>query len=216
VAESFQEVEFFFDTGGEIADKLFPRVGWDQFRSPCVRKTPVEYLHDMGFMRCAPSMVHCVQVSDADIDRIVASQAQVVLCPRSNFYLGVGSAPWERFLEKNVILALGTDSLASNQSLSMWDEMRFLMEAAGDTLNPLQVLYMATMGSAKALGMEKEIGSLEEGKMADLVAIRLKENDLTQNSIFGHLVEHTFDPDIEMVMVGGNVCSGKKPAEISS
>lgn len=213
-AESFQEMEFFFDAGGEMAEKLFPFVGWNQIKPPCVRKTPVTYLHSIDFLKCQPTLIHCVQVSDADIDAIAASHSKIVLCPRSNEFLNVGTAPIGRLKNKGITLALGTDSLASNSSLSMWDEMRFLRQKpmkSDDRLAAKDLLRLSTLGGAQVLGLDDRIGSLEAGKLADVLAVRLKDEDVTASRLYDYLIDHTYDADIQMVMVGGQVRSGALP-----
>jgi cytosine/adenosine deaminase-related metal-dependent hydrolase len=214
VAESFSEMEFFFDGGGAIAEKLFPFVGWGRFPAPCVRKTPIEYLDSIGFLRCRPTLIHCVQVSDADLERLEREQCPVVFCPRSNHFLRVGEVPYRRFEGKKIPLALGTDGLASNASLSMWDEMRFLKKQvqrrkdAPPVFASREILRMATMGSAEALGLDHVIGSLQEGKAADFIVVRVKEDDLTEKTLFDHLIDTTHDVDIQCVAVNGRILLG--------
>ena len=221
VAESFQEMEFFFDAKGEIAEKLFPMVGWGKMKPPCVRKTPIQYLNTINFLKCSPTLVHCVQASQGDMNCLVKSKSQVVLCPRSNAFLGVGQAPLKNLREAGIPLGLGTDSLASNTSLSLWDEMRycyFSFQKSMDDKSPLlakEVLKMATQGSAKTLGLEDKIGSLEKGKAADLIAVRIQEEVLREddweNTLFKPLLDRTNDASIRLVMVNGKVLSGSMP-----
>jgi cytosine/adenosine deaminase-related metal-dependent hydrolase len=104
----------------------------------------------------------------------------VVLCPRSNHRLKVGKAPVSAYLNAGVPLLLGTDSLASNDSLSLWDEMAFAHQCYGEDLDPGTLLGMATYQGARALGLGGEMGALAPGygahfqvlKPADLPAIR--------------------------------------------
>lgn len=206
-AESFQEMEFFFDACGEIADKLFPYVKWGQFKPPTVRKTPVAYLDSIDFLKCEPALVHGVQVSDDDIEKIKQSGSKVIFCPRSNYFLQVGKAPVLRYLKRGIPVGLGTDSLASNTSLSMWDEMRFLHEqCAKDGVTSQNILAITTLGNAKVLGIDRMVGSLQPGKFADLLAVRLKngiQQKPTAEGVCDELLMHTHDPDIRLVMVAG-------------
>jgi cytosine/adenosine deaminase-related metal-dependent hydrolase len=107
--------------------------------------------------------VHGVQVTEEDIGRIAASGASVVLCPRSNARLGVGRAPVDKYLAAGVPLALGTDSLASSDSLSVWDEMAFAYDGFEGRIGPRELLKTATLGGAAALGLRGEMGVLEPG-----------------------------------------------------
>ena len=119
-------------------------------------------------------LVHGVQVAEADVERIAASGAAVVLCPRSNVRLGVGLPPVELYRRHNVPLALGTDSLASCDSLSVWDEIAFVRERFVAILSPAEILDIATRGGARALGLEGEMGELAPGRGAHFQVIAPK------------------------------------------
>jgi len=120
----------------------------------------------------------------------------VVLCPRSNNRLAVGKAPISLFLKKGIPLALGTDSLASNDSLSLFDEMRFLRREFPGTLTPAEVLAMATTGAARALHLDKTVGSLEPGRRGDFLVIKPAvpptSADLIESIIEEGQVAHVF------------------------
>ncbi|MHB8173913.1 MAG: amidohydrolase family protein, partial [Nitrospirota bacterium] len=92
-----------------------------------------------------------------------------VFCPRSNHFLGVGKAPVEEMAESGINLAIGTDSLASNVNLNLWDEMRFAYLVS--RLPARKLVEMATINGAKALGLDAITGSLSPGKEADIIAI---------------------------------------------
>ncbi len=87
----------------------------------------------------------------------------MVLCPRSNDRLGVGMAPLSLYRREGVPLALGTDSRASSDSLSVWDEIAFARSFFGDEVSPEELLAMATVNGARALGLEREMGELRAG-----------------------------------------------------
>jgi cytosine/adenosine deaminase-related metal-dependent hydrolase len=115
--------------------------------------------------------VHCVHVSVADARIIKQSGAHVALCPRSNELLDVGRAPVALFKKFGIPLALGTDSLASNNSLSLWDELRFALDTFSSDLSAQDIFTMVTSGGAAALGIAADCGTLEAGKRADFQVI---------------------------------------------
>jgi cytosine/adenosine deaminase-related metal-dependent hydrolase len=108
-------------------------------------------------------LVHGVQVSAKDIDAIASRGLYVVLCPRSNDRLGVGKAPVGAYRAAGVPLLLGTDSLASCDSLSLWDEVAYARRNFAGQLDPPALLRMATFEGAIALGLEGEMGALAPG-----------------------------------------------------
>ena len=143
----------------------------------------VKYLHKLGLLDSKTVCVHCVHVSKEEIGLLAGTGAKVCLCPGSNRYLGVGKAPVTSFLEHGILPALGTDSLTSNPELSLWREMRLLAEDH-PTLHPADILRMATLGGATALGLEKQFGSLEVGKKAAYSTVQL--NCLPKNILMLH------------------------------
>ncbi|MCI5116267.1 MAG: hypothetical protein D3912_15925, partial [Candidatus Electrothrix sp. AX1] len=128
------------------------------------------YLHQHDLLDSKTLCVHCIHVTDMEIDLLRQSKAKVCLCPGSNRYLGVGIAPVEKYLNKGILPALGTDSLTSNPELSLWREMRLLAEDH-PAVKPRDILRMATLGGAEALGLDRQLGSLEAGKAAALLAV---------------------------------------------
>ncbi|WP_305041096.1 amidohydrolase family protein [Geoalkalibacter sp.] len=160
LAESSAEVQFLMDSSGPIAERLYPMVGWRDMLPPAARRRPVAYLAERGGLVPDNLLVHGVRVDAHDCEEIARAGASVVLCPRSNQCLGVGLAPLEDYLATGVNLALGTDSLASNDSLSVWDELAFARQAFAGRLAPLDLLRMATCNGARALGLGSEMGSL--------------------------------------------------------
>jgi 5-methylthioadenosine/S-adenosylhomocysteine deaminase len=140
---------------------------------------PLRHLHELGIVTPRLMAVHMTQVDETDIDLLAACGAHVVHCPESNLKLASGYCPVQRLFEAGVNVALGTDGAASNNDLDLFGEMRtaaLLGKAvAGDAaaLPAEQALRMATLNGARALGLEREIGSLEPGKAADVVAVNL-------------------------------------------
>ena len=172
LAESGDESVFLAESAGPLAQRLYPAVGWEGMVPPPARRTSVAYLAETGGLGPRTLLIHGVQVTDEDVRRIAAAGASVVLCPRSNHRLQVGRAPVGRYLAAGVNLALGTDSLASCDSLSIWDEIAFARRVFGGEVDPARLLQMATLGGARALGVEKSCGALLPGLAADFQVVR--------------------------------------------
>jgi cytosine/adenosine deaminase-related metal-dependent hydrolase len=171
-AESSAEVAFLADAAGPIAEQLYPFVGWGGEAPPPAGLSPVEYLAGRGALRRGTLLVHGVQVSPADVEQVAAAGCTVVLCPRSNARLGVGTAPVGLYRRAGVSLALGTDSLASNDSLSLWDELAAARQLYGNVFASEELLALATAGGAAALGLEGEMGAFIEGWGAHFQVLR--------------------------------------------
>lgn len=143
-------------------------------------QTPTAYTAALGALGPNTLAVHCVHQTPDDIALLAQSGAAIAHCPKSNAKLGAGLAPLDSWLRvPGLRVALGTDSAVSNNTLDLWEEMRFalLMQRAArqdvETITAAQVLRMATLGGADALGLADLAGSLTPGKRADLIAVRL-------------------------------------------
>ncbi len=139
-------------------ENTFPRLGIDSHGA-------VEYLERLGLLDAGLLCVHCVHVSEKEVQMLAARGCKICLCPGSNRYLSVGVAPLEQMLRHNLLPALGTDSIASNKELDLWREMQILR---GDHpgVPPAMVMAMATLGGATALGREQDFGTLAPGRKA--------------------------------------------------
>jgi len=188
LAESAEESSFFRDTSGRIAEDLYPFVGWDEYLPKPMGVTSTEWLDSSGALATDVLAVHGVHLSQADILRIKKNGSSVVLSPRSNHKLDVGRAPVELMVKAGIPLSLGTDSLASNDSLSLWDEMRFLLDTFPAVFSPANVVRMATIGGAEAIKRDHESGSLEPGKRADFIVMETG-NIPVSGSIYEQLLE---------------------------
>ena len=171
ISESQAESDFVFDTSGPLAEDLYPFVGWEQYLVPPRHCSSTELLDRHGLLTPATLAVHCVHVDLADAHILKQRGVTVCLCPRSNDRLDVGRVPLALFRKLDIPLALGTDSLASNDSLSLWDEMRFALDLFADEISPADVFRMVTTGGAAALGLSESLGALEVGKRADFQVI---------------------------------------------
>lgn len=140
---------------------------------------PLERLQRLGLLSPALAAVHMTHLNDDEIPLVAESGASVVHCPESNLKLASGFCRVQELLEAGVNVALGTDGAASNNDLDLLGEARtaaLLAKGIGrdpSALPASQALRMATLNGAKALGLEQEIGSIEPGKAADLVALDL-------------------------------------------
>lgn len=142
-------------------------------------RRPLQRLDELGMLGPPLMAVHMTQLDDTEIARYAASGAHVVHCPESNLKLASGFCPVARLLTAGVNVGLGTDGAASNNDLDMFSEMRsaaLLAKAVAQdaaVLPAAAALHMATLGGARAMGWDDEIGSLLPGKAADLVAVQL-------------------------------------------
>ena len=167
LSETVEEASFMHDTTGAIAEVLYPMAHWEQYLPHPMRTTSARYLDQLGVLDSATLAIHAVHVTPSDVALLKERGVTVVLCPRSNQRLFVGCAPHHLLKGAGLPLAVGTDSLASNDSLSLWDEIRYLNEIAPDTFSAEELVTMATLGGARALGIEASTGTLEPGKRAD-------------------------------------------------
>lgn len=210
-AESFSEVEFFYNSSGDIAERYFPYTGWGEDLPPNFKKTTVEYLEDIQFLKAKPILVGCVHTTPTDLDRIVASKAKVVLSPRANKYLQVGEAPLESIVEKGICVALGTDGIASNANLSLWDELRFVQEElAKNESNQVggeDLLKMITKNASQVLDLQDSIGTLTPNKKADYIVIDASDIPST-GDLYSNLIKTTKGYHIQKVVVNGKVLKG--------
>lgn len=134
--------------------------------------SPAQLLDRAGFLGPRTLAVHGVHLSREDARLLAARETTVVLCPRSNAWLGVGEAPVAMLLQEGVRLALGTDSLASNEDLDLLAELSAL-RALAPSAPASTLLRAATLGGAEALGLEPTLGSITPGKRGPLIALPL-------------------------------------------
>ncbi|QWV98634.1 amidohydrolase family protein [Geomonas nitrogeniifigens] len=167
LSETADEALFMHDSSGAIAELLYPMAHWEQYLPHPMRTTSTRYLDELGVLDSATLAVHAVHVTPNDVSILKERGVSVVLCPRSNDRLFVGCAPHKLLKESGLQLALGTDSLASNDSLSLWDEINFLQQVAPGVFSCQELLTMATLGGARALRIDADTGSLQAGKRAD-------------------------------------------------
>ena len=138
----------------------------------------VEYLHHVGISGSDVCLAHCVHVSESEQRRLADTGSHVLHCPSANAKLGSGIAPVPELLERGVSVSLGADGAACNNRLDMFEEMRMAgllqkLRLGPAALPAREIVRLATEGGARALGMEREIGTLEPGKRARLILVNL-------------------------------------------
>jgi len=144
-----------------------------------VRPTSIRELAGHGLLVDRLVAAHCVHVDPGELELLAGHDVAVAHCPRSNALLGCGTAPLRELLEAGIRVGLGTDSPASTPSFDMFEELRTCVMAARarerrpDAISARTALELATLGSARALGLDAEIGSLAAGKRADLAVVSL-------------------------------------------
>ncbi|MEQ1603466.1 MAG: amidohydrolase family protein [Pyrinomonadaceae bacterium] len=180
-----------------------------EWESP--HSTSIEYLERLGVLSAQPLLAHCIRVSASDIKRIEWNGAKIAHCPKSNAKFGHGYAPFEAFLDAGLDVGLGSDSVASNNVCDLLEEARFAVLAArnreGSTrfISPKEALETATLGGARALGLDNIIGTLEAGKQADIVVISLDHPAIQPiGDVYAALVFSANSRDVVRTIVAGN------------
>ncbi|NCO68389.1 MAG: S-adenosylhomocysteine deaminase [Nitrospirae bacterium CG_4_10_14_0_8_um_filter_41_23] len=173
---------------------------------------PVEYLDSIGFLDERVLAAHCVWMTDGEIKILSQRRIGVSHCIESNLKLASGIAPVVKMLNAGVKVTFGTDGAASNNDLNILSEMSTAAKVHKalsnnpTVLDAKTILLMATRWSAEVLGLGDKIGSIEKGKMADIVTINLKKPHLTPiYNVYSHIVYAAMASDVETVMVNGKV-----------
>jgi len=171
VAESSEEIEFLHTGRGPMRTMLETLGVWSgTWEVP--RCGPVEYLQRVGYLRPGTLLVHCVHLTVDELEVARDADAVVVTCPRSNVWVGGGVPPVSRFYGAGVPVAIGTDSLASTDSLNMFDELAALRRLAPE-VDAARLLESATRVGAEALGLGHDFGTIAAGRLARLATVAL-------------------------------------------
>lgn len=179
--------------------------------------SPIEMANNNGLFDVPCIAAHCVQVSDEDIKLLADKNVSVVTNPASNMKLGNGFAPIQKMLDAGVNVCLGTDGAASNNALNMFHEMSLLAlihKGTGKTpqsVSAAQTLRIATINGAKALGLDKEIGSIEVGKKADLAILDLNTPSMQpKNNLIAGLSYSANGSEVDTVIINGQITMENK------
>lgn len=174
--------------------------------------SPVDYYEQAGVFEVPVLAAHCVHVSESDIEKLSRYGVSVAHNPISNMKLASGAAPVVRMMEKGVNVALGTDGASSNNNLDLFEEMRSatllqkLIQKDPKALRAYEVLKMATVSGAKAIGMEGELGEIKEGMLADLILINGRAPHLNPlHNVIASLVYAGKGSDVTDVVVDGRI-----------
>jgi 5-methylthioadenosine/S-adenosylhomocysteine deaminase len=176
------------------------------------KMSPVAFLDSLGFLGAGVLAAHGVWVSDAEVSLLASRGVGISHNPESNMKLASGTAPVPAYLKANAALGLGTDGAASNNDLDMFESMRTasllhkLQSGDPRVVSASEALMMATRGGARALGMERQIGSLEPRKRADLIVV--STSGARQTPLYdpiSHLVYVARGTDVQLTVVHGKV-----------
>jgi 5-methylthioadenosine/S-adenosylhomocysteine deaminase len=176
-AESEAEATLMLDGSGSFAENLARRgIEW---HAPGM--SSIQYLKAHGILDTRPLLAHCIRVDEADIELLKQADARVAHCPKSNAKLGHGRAPLTSFIKHGLKVGIGSDSVASNNTCDMLEEARFAAlvsrvggnESENRLVSAEDILHAATLGGARALGLDDRVGALAVGMQADLAIIAL-------------------------------------------
>ncbi len=208
IAETLAEGRFLASGDGEFKDLLDALGARSPFSTPPGMR-PLEYLSSHGRVPPGALLAHVNYCDPSDFEGLRTSGAIVVYCPRSHNFFGHRWHPVREMLDAGVCVALGTDSIASNSSLSMFEEMAFLRAARPD-LSPAETFSMATRAAANLL--DGGSGRLDEGESADLVVVEARGG--VPSSLVSALdVVTSGAVDVVATIVGGEVCFARGGAE---
>lgn len=174
-------------------------------------KTPIEHCRDLGLFKAKSSAAHCVHLEDQDFDILKENKVSVLYNPSSNLKLGNGFARINKMVSEGINVAIGTDGASSNNNLNMFEEMHLGalvnkgIEADPTVLPAYKMLEMATVGGAKALGIDHLVGTIEIGKKADIILVDMDKAHLAPHyDLIAMLVYSAAGSDVRHV-----ICNGK-------
>lgn len=220
-AETRMETSLLREGTGPFADGLRSRnIEW---RAPGV--STIEYLKQHGILETRPLLAHCIHVDESDLDTMKRTETSVAHCPKSNAKLGHGRAPFAQMLEQGIAVGLGSDSVASNNVCDLLEEARFALllarsertingggnvrsgaasDGEGSRLTADEVLSVATVGGARALGLTRQIGELKAGMQADFAVVSLDgSHQVPTYDPVSTLVFASSGRDVILTMVAG-------------
>ena len=172
--------------------------------------TPTGYLDQVGLLSARTLLAHVIHVDQQDLALLNQRDVGIVHCPQSNMKLASGTAPVPAMLKNGMRVGLGTDGAASNNDLNLWEEidtaakLHKLITGDPTVVTAEEALALATIGGARALHLEDRLGSLEPGKLADLIVVGMSApHQSPVYNLYSHLVYATKAGDVSDVMVNG-------------
>ena len=198
LSETNDEIEFLQSGIGAFAELLKAfGISMKEWTPP--ECSPIQHLKDIGILEYRPLLAHCNYLTDTDIQTLAASNASVAFCPRAHRYFQHTSHPISRLIKAGVNVTIGTDSLASNWSLSMLDELKYLASTQ-DSLSPETIIGLVTINGARALSLNR-VGKLEKGWCADVIGIAVPNDGRP-------VIEQVLDESARNILtvVAGQVC----------
>ncbi|MBX7171181.1 MAG: amidohydrolase [Pyrinomonadaceae bacterium] len=178
---------------------------------------PIEYVEKIGLLGDKTIAAHVIQANEKEIDILKSRGVGIAHNPQSNMKIAAGVAPIPLMLKKGLRVGLGTDGAASNNDLSLWEEMDTAAKLhkvfSGDpkVVTAKEVFAMATIGGARALHLEDKIGSLEVGKLADIVIVDMDNlNQIPMYNVYSDLVYATKSNDVNTVIINGKLVMREK------
>jgi 5-methylthioadenosine/S-adenosylhomocysteine deaminase len=208
-AETTMEVSLIRDGSGPFADGLRNRgIEW---QAPGV--SPIQYLNDHGVLQTRPLLAHCIHVDEADIETLKQTESRVAHCPKSNSKLGHGRAPFRKLVDKGINVGLGSDSVASNNTCDLLEEARFALlisrlesddNHSARVITADEVLRTATLGGARALGLEGQVGELREGCQADFAVVSMNSvQQIPSYNAINTLIFSSAGSDVVLTVAAG-------------
>ncbi|MBI3393228.1 MAG: amidohydrolase family protein [Nitrospirae bacterium] len=178
--------------------------GWNPAWLDDRPSSPLEWLDRHHLLTPDTLAIHGIHMNQREISVLARRKISLVLCPRSNLYLHGKLPPVHNFISRGVPLAVGTDSLAGNSSLSLWDELRAIHERFPE-IPPSILFHAATAGGAAALGLAGRAGVLHPGCRADFTIVRPSFRVDTTRRLFYNLIRSTQDANVQGVVIDGRL-----------
>ncbi len=177
----------------------------------------IVFLDELGLLNERLILAHCIQVDKAEKDLLTTAKVNVAHCPSCNLKLASGIAPVPEYLKRGINVSLGADGAPANNNLSMFIEMRMAAliqkPLSGPTAMPAEEVFaMATLGGARAMGLQEQIGSLEEGKKADIVVVDINKwhtCPVSAAGVYAQLVYQVQTQDVCCTIIDGEIIMEK-------
>lgn len=172
--------------------------------------TPIQYIESLGMLDLHVIAAHCVHITEEEMDLVKNRRFYPIYNPSSNLKLASGFTPVQKMLDKGIVMGIGTDGDSSNNNQNILEEIHIgsivnkAVNMDPKALPAMEILKMATINGAKALGLEDQVGSIEEGKAADLAIFNLNSASFTpKNNLISALCYSAQAEDVESVLIDG-------------